>query len=273
MAVPELGPRAAQPSNFSWNPLTLIQTAVTAVAVRVFGESPPSEPPPLIDRVQVYNRLAFPDDGDVKDFSGWDPSASWGTDVICYQSVSDVGGLFDGTSRPYPMTFIEVDGKEIEVAKTFLTDIERSGEPDQFFINEEEISPPPKTDAQKQDLLRKMLQIAGGDAEKVTRWTEIWNYRVKIDLQNSVMEEFQRQFKLSPVFGRNGLSNVKISLNTETEKLECIVEGVIENAMDDDLALEMPEIREVNYSFSAIFVFEHSDRVIEKAVRFKNLAI
>ena len=91
--------------------------------------------------------------------------------------------LLDQTSRPYTIqNIVLANGTELEIAKNFLSDIARSGEPDQFFIDHKEITPLPKTEQQKVDLLAMLVEIADGDKGKVRNWTELWNYRLKINI-------------------------------------------------------------------------------------------
>ncbi len=174
--------------------------------------------------------------------------------VVLIEEVrySNLHDLLAQTSRPYPIQEInlydldQADHVRLNVAKHFLSDIERSGEPDRFLIDGEEVVPPPKTEEQKKELLIKILQIAQGDQKKVEKWTEIWNYRLKIDILNGVIEDFRNKFSLNPIFGRDSYQSVVISLDTQKNSLSCKVEGKIEKALtiEDVQTEKLPEIRE-----------------------------
>lgn len=188
-------------------------------------------------------------------------------DAILVEKVvhKDLFELLDQSSRRYPMIKVKLkDGSELEVAKTFLSDVERSGEPDQFFIDGMEITPPPKSEEQKLALLEQLLVIAKGDRKKVSHWTELWNYRLKVNLVSDIMEEFGENYGLNPVFGRNGFGKVVLALDTIKGKISCHVEGNIDNATDEDLDTHSMKVR-----YTADFSYDPEDRWVETHVKFQ----
>jgi len=198
--------------------------------------------------------------------SALDASLVLGHGVLTPDTYPSFEALLDQSSHPYPLTQFDLnDGTKLEITRTFLSDIERIGDPDQFFINGEEISPAPKTDAQKKALLNKLLHIAKGNPNTVKRWTEIWNYRIKVDLVNTMMEEFRSQFKLNPMIARRGgFSEVVISLDTERQILTCRIQGKVSHATNEDT-----DIVDVNIPFQALFTFDIKRNSVEKQIEFQ----
>lgn len=209
-----------------------------------------------------------------------DPLAGkWDKPVVVYRAVDDekdgilvekevyenLFELLDKSSNRYPMIRVKLkDESELDVAKTFLSDVERSGEPDQFFIDGIEIKPPPKTEEQKLALLEQLLLIAKGDRQKVSHWTELWNYRLKVNLVNEIMEEFKEKYNLNPVFGRNGFGKVVLALDTQRGVMTCHVEGNIDNATDEDLDTHSMKVR-----YTADFSYDPQDKWVETRVMFQ----
>lgn len=182
------------------------------------------------------------------------------------ERYQDVFPMLNQSTNPYPMVTVNLrDQSKIQVAKTFLTDVERSGQPDQFFIDLLEIQPAPKTPEDKLQLLEKMLEISNGDREKVSRWTQLWNYRLKAHLVNDVMENFKREYNLNPVFARDGFKKVVLSLDTKKEVLTCRVEGKIDHATDADL-----NVHPCKLSYAANFSYAEQDESVKIQINFNS---
>ncbi len=165
---------------------------------------------------------------------------------------------FEYTLIPFKLA----DGSSIEIAKQFLSDAGRLGNPDRFFINGEEIQAA-KTEEEQQALIQKLLNIAGGDKELVKQWTLIWNHRCKLVFANEISERFVQEFQLKPIINRDSLTKVIVSLDTGESKLHFQMEGRIKYATDPD-----EEIKNVDVTFSARMCYEAKEDSLEENLEF-----
>lgn len=170
---------------------------------------------------------------------------------------SNLAELLNQTSRPYPM---EQSGTTA-FAKTFFSDISRSGQPDRFVLNGKEIVPPKTV----QEILQKLLNIAEGDGDKVAFWTQIWNYRLKSTLYDALVTAFFEEYTMKPVCGRNDYLDVQISLDSEKHILSCSIKGIVKNAIDDNRPYD---ILNVNTKYKAEFSFDSAMGVADHTIRF-----
>ncbi|PIS02970.1 MAG: hypothetical protein COT85_02770 [Chlamydiae bacterium CG10_big_fil_rev_8_21_14_0_10_42_34] len=141
-------------------------------------------------------------------------------------------------SRHYPTSELKLsDGSEISVAKTWITDIARIGNPDEFYIDDFKVETPPKTEEEIQSLLAKLLETAKGNKDLVRTWTEIWSYRPKMTLVSELMSQFKDYHDLLPVLGKD-FERVVIRLKSIKEDeflLTCEIEGTIKYATSEDV--------------------------------------
>lgn len=234
--------------------LRKVPSAIYGAVAWVFKRKDPGPLASLAgNEVVVLNQKAIPAD-DGKD-----------GDVVMvgthrYRGLID---YLDSSVGAYPTKKIILDsGEEVEVAASFLTDIERIGDPDEFYIDLEKITPAPKTDQQKKDLLTKMLGIAKDDKNVLKAWTQTWNYRLKIDLQEMVWKSVLEQQGLQPYFPRNGYASVVTTLHTDTGNLSCVVSGRIDEGADDKM-----DNQPVNLKYKSKLTFD-SQGWIDKTVEF-----
>ncbi|MBX7065912.1 MAG: hypothetical protein K1X28_01655 [Parachlamydiales bacterium] len=195
-----------------------------------------------------------------------------GDGVLQEEDHKSVSELLDESTRPYSSVIVVLkDGSKLEVAKTFLTDAERSGRdgmPDQIVIDGVEIKPPPRTDEQKLVLLERLLEIAGGDRSKVTRWTQLCNFRLKASIGDLVLQDYKKKYGTNALIRQdlmgkaNDYHKVVVSLDTKKGALSCEVEGVIRFDNNDD-----GDIREVDVPFKGLFKYEIDEEGQEWVLR------
>jgi len=160
--------------------------------------------------------------------------------------------LLDEEGVPsYPMIPFPVLGISIKIPKFFLTDISRIGAQDTFFINDQKMVKPVKTEEERTALIQKLLAAANGDPQLVGQWTQIWNHRLKIFLCNEIKRrikasEHLNPAHLDPVIGRDGLKKVELVLNTRHNLLHLRIEGVVIHGTNDEC-----EIMNLHIEFEA----------------------
>jgi hypothetical protein len=179
---------------------------------------------------KVRQLVSYKDDEDEKDAVLVDQNPG-------FEALSDDMEVYKKLAE-----FTLSDGTKIKVSRVFLAEITRIGQPDQFWIDEEQISVPPETDDAPEDpkelwkknLLEKMLKIAGNDRNRVTLWTQVWNFGHKMELTKDVIELVKEKYECEHVIlPREGAYEVSnILLDTKTDRISVNLKGKVSYTKD-----------------------------------------
>lgn len=199
--------------------------------------------------------------------------------VVVYDSPADNEGLvflgrfpelLEYASKPYVNGEFRLSTKlSLPIPSNFLRDMGRIGDPDQFILDGEEISPAPRSLVQQRQLVQKLYDASQRNPGRVQIWTQIWNYRLKMILIEEVMRLFEDQYQLKPIIGRKLFDLVITALDTNEGVVSCVLRGKVEYALKDRPELELPEIINWKCSYSGCLSYDMKASVYRIEVSFQ----